>query len=215
MPQVANLPVAPYFFTNAYAGCYPDDVIPMDQRHVFILYDILRAWPFQSALELGSYCGASSTAFVEAINRGSPMQATFCDTQVTDSLMAVLQNCTYQERIGCATIPSWEVLKKEYDFDFVLVDACHDLISVGWEIEQLQRRRPLCIMGHDTSATMNGYEKCEGAQKLRGIFGGCEGYWSLEDNAKREGEKTERGLFFATTNRELFGLAEEVFKKWA
>ncbi len=186
----------------------------MDKRHVYMIYDILRAWPFKSALELGSYHGASSTAFVEAIGQGSPMHATFCEPVITPSLVSVLSSCLYHSRIGVAPIASWDVLAKDCEFDFVLVDACHDLESVKREVEHLTRRRPLCVMGHDTHATESGYPACEGAQLLKGTFANS-GYWWLEDAQKREGEKTERGLFLATTNRELFGIAEKVYEKWS
>lgn len=208
----------PYEFTDAYSGCYTDVAGAMDPRHVFIVHEILRAWPFQSALELGSYHGASSTAFVEAINAGHAMQATFCDVHPRPSLRAVLANGKRNVRLTDA--PSWDVLASFDFFDFVLVDAYHDAESVAKELQCLLVRRPLCIMAHDTNATAAGYPKCEGAALLKKTIAELPGYLSqpfyhcIEDKRVRDRERTERGLFFATTDARLYEGAKQIFARW-
>jgi predicted O-methyltransferase YrrM len=192
----------------------------MDPRHVGIIFDILAAWPFQAALELGSYNGASSTAFVEAINVGSPMTATFCDIYPRASLWDVVRNCKSPDRVRVTKDPSWDVLASFEHFDFVLVDAYHDAEPVAKETELLLTRRPLCIMAHDTNATAAGYEKCEGSRNLKAAIKSLPGYhgerWygCIEDCVKREGERTERGLFFATTDQRLYEVGKRAFRKW-
>jgi hypothetical protein len=44
---------------------------------------------------------------------------------------------------------------------------------------------------------------------------GLRGYRSIEDNVKREGERTERGLFLATTDMELYRRTANVFAEWS
>ncbi len=204
----------PYTFTEAYAGCYQVPSMAMDARHVFILHGILSAWPFWNALELGSFCGASSTAFIEAINGGSKMNATFCDTQVTKSLIDVVENSDDMERVRITPEPSCQVLDSAEVFDFVLVDANHDVASVAPEIERLLIRRPLCVMAHDTNATAAGYVKAEGALMLKRTFEMADDYLTIEDAVNRPGEETSRGLFFATTSPDLHRIAAEIFAKW-
>jgi hypothetical protein len=68
-------------------------------------------------------------------------------------------------------------------------------------------------MAHDTSATAAGYSRCEGAAMLRGVHGRA-GLLLLEDNAKRPGERTDRGLFMATTDEDLHRRARCVFERW-
>lgn len=207
--------IQPYTFSGAYrdAYCIPD--MAMDPRHVFIVHEVLAGWPFKSALELGSFCGASSTAFIEAINRGSQMLATFCDIFPSESLWNVARNATAPGRVRITKSPSVEVLNWTEDFDFILVDACHDLESVKAELAKLIPRRPLCVMAHDTNATDAGWPKAEGARLLRQTFQAMPEYQCIEDAKYREDEQTHRGLFLATSDQRLFDLANGVFEKWS
>lgn len=204
----------PFEFTGAYANCYINPDVAMDQRHVFILYEILSSWPFKSALELGSFWGASSTAFVEAINSGSEMTATFCDINVSNGLRSVMSNCKHQDRVRLAANLSSHVLSSADPFDFVLVDAFHDTASVTPELEQLMIRKPLCVMAHDTNATAAKYPHAEGAEMLKRAFEDLPEYHCFEDCERRAGERTERGLFLATTDVRLFRVACGAFGKW-
>jgi hypothetical protein len=207
----------PYAFTGPYAGGLEFPETAMDKRHIFMLHEILCAWPFKSALEIGSFKGASATAFIEAINRGVGLGesggALFCDVSVSDSLIEVVTSCRYPDRVRITPQPSWAVLDSAEDYDFVFVDAAHDLDSVSVEIKKLLRRRPLCVMAHDTNATAAGYSKCEGAQLLRETFMKQAGYRCIEDCVKRSGERTDRGLFLAT-HGDLFDLATAAFAKY-
>lgn len=205
----------PYRFDLAYARCFAIPEVAMDRRHIFMLHDILCGYPFKSALEIGSFNGASSTAFVEAANAGKLGRATFCDVQVTHSLMCVANNCRNPNRVRITREVSWSLLESAEDFDFVLVDANHDLESVTPEVKQLLRRRPLCVMAHDTNATAAGFPLCEGAALLKNTFMKLPGYYCIEDAKAREGERTERGLFFATTDPALLDLATQVFSNRA
>lgn len=208
------MPPDPYRWDLAYARCYAVPEVAMDKRHVHIVHDILCGHPFKNALEIGSFNGASSTAFVEAINKGSPMTATFCDVQPTHSLMDVARNCRDPRRAKIVGLPSVKVLDGPDDYDFVLVDGRHDAESVAHELMRLIVRKPLCVMAHDTNATEAGYPLCEGARLLKDTFKSMGWSW-LEDNAHRDGERTERGLFFATQNSDLAMHAIDAFARWA
>jgi hypothetical protein len=208
----------PYTFDMAYARCFAIPEMAVDKRHIFIMHDILRSWPFRSALEIGSFNGASATAFVEAINSGEGLgesgHATFCDVQPTHSLKAVAANCKHAGRVTITDQPSHVVLESQYDYDFIFVDGRHDLESVSRELKPLLRRKPLCVMAHDTSATDAGYRLCEGAKLLKDTFKALYGN-HIEDSVLRDGERTERGLFFATNDSELAGRALAAFYRWA
>ncbi len=204
----------PYSFDGAYSGCYSVRPMAMDERHIFIIHEILKAWPFTSALELGSFRGASSTAFVEAINDGASMHATFCDVNLTDELRAVIDHCKHQEQIHLARMPSWSLLRTLKHYDFILVDACHDMASVRKEMDELLLKLPLCVMAHDTNATASGYPAAEGAEMLKREFMKTPGYCCVEDCRVRAGEETQRGLFFATTDPDLYRVGLTAFEKW-
>jgi hypothetical protein len=205
----------PYNFTGPYAGCYAHAPTATDKRHVYMIHDVLMGWPFRRALEIGSFFGASSTAFIEAINAGHGMDATFCDVSISDSLYDVLNHCTAPDRVHMTPQPSWQVLDSNEDWDFIFVDASHDIDTVTLELKRLMRRRPLCVMAHDTSATAAGFSKCEGAELLKRTFQTDPGYLCIEDDAHRPGEATHRGLFLATTSPELYyDTAARVFRDW-
>jgi hypothetical protein len=206
----------PYTFdVPAYQGCYDFAASATDKRHVYMIHDLLMAWSFEHTLEIGCFFGASSTAFVEAINRGSRMDATFCDVSISDSLYTVLNNCQHPSRVHLTPQPSWQVLDSEEPWDFIFVDASHDIDTVTLEIKRLLRRRPLCVMAHDTNATAAGFSKCEGAELLKRTFQTDPGYLCIEDDAHRPGEATHRGLFLATTSPELYyDTAARVFRDW-
>jgi hypothetical protein len=206
---------APYRFDLSYARCFAVPQMAMDKRHIFMLHGVLCGHPFKSALEIGSFNGASATAFVEAINKGVGLGesgvATFCDVQPTHSLMSVVGNCLYPNRVRITGQPSWDVLDSADDFDFVFVDANHDLASVTEELKRLVVRRPLCVMAHDTNARDAGFPGCEGSQLLKHTFGIMPGYYCIEDRKQREGELTDRGLFLATRDAGLYEVAKQVF----
>ncbi len=208
----------PYRFDMAYARCFAVPQMAMDKRHIFLMHEILCSWPFKSALEIGSFNGASATAFVEAINKGQGLGesgiATFCDVSPTHSLMSVAMNCRDVDRVRITPQPSCVVLESQEPYDFILVDGNHDAESVAKELMRLIVRKPLCIMGHDTHATESGYPLCEGAKLLKDTFASM-GWKCLEDSDKRDGEWTQRGLFLATQNDELFARASESFARWA
>lgn len=218
-PGVWPGPLTPYTFEGPYSQCYAVPAMAMDRRHVYLIHDILKAWPFRNVLELGSWMGASSTAFVEAINAGADMVATFCDVSPTDSLWDVVGNCRVPERVRVTADKSWEVLESAEEYDLVLVDANHDIESVRPELERLAVRRPTCILAHDTSATRNGYPKAEGAamlaHELKTTWGYRWGYRCIEDSENRPGEETHRGLLFATNEPGLHRLAMRAFDQWA
>lgn len=183
----------------------------MDERHVYTVFDVLCCWPFMAALELGSYDGASSTAFVEAMNQDLLFNVTFCDVHITPNLERVADGTHLVCNFSC--LPSWTLLEGDTPYDFILVDANHDLDSVSKELTHILRRQPLCVMAHDTNATRMGYPKAEGAQHLADTLRQHPAYQGkcIEDAVVRDGEETHRGLFFATTNQDLYDKARAIF----
>lgn len=182
----------------------------MDKRHIYLMYEILRlGW--NSTLEIGCYNGASSTAFIEALNNGYVKQATFCEVSVRPSLLSVLKNAKDPSKVRLSKSPSWQVLDVAEEFDFIFLDAAHDAESVAIETRKLLRRRPMCLMAHDTNSTAAGFSHCEGALALKEAFYAQDDYLCLEDAVERPDELTHRGLFLATTSVEVYASARALF----
>lgn len=207
-----------YTFDGPYADCYRCPSNCIDKRHAYLLHDILRSGMFCRALEIGCADGASSTAFIEAVNRTTLLRVTLCDVQLTNSLVSVAMNADDTERVIVANKPSTEVLADPQQhggpFDFVFVDGNHDFASVKAEYDLLRVAKPLAICAHDTSATLAGYPKAEGAEYLKRAIALEWGWLTLEDNIRRPDEATERGFFFATPNTEIYRRVKSMFYHW-
>lgn len=208
---------APYEFTGPYAGCYTTPALSLDKRHVFVLYELLRSGLFIRALEVGCANGASSTAFVEAVNRNSQLNVTFCDPVTSQMFLNALNNVDDIDRVQLVQAESQFVLSDAErfggPFDFILLDGDHSEPVVTEEIALIDRSRLLGIAGHDTSATCAGYRKAEGAELLKRTAMFDWGWYCIEDNMIREGEETQRGLFFATPSLSVYKRALATFKR--
>jgi hypothetical protein len=183
----------------------------MDRRHIYILREVLDVG-FELPLEIGCANGASTTAFMEA-HKDCPFKGlTLCDPIITEPVLKMAQEGS---RIRIEQTTSLDALDSFVPFDFICCDGRHDLDYMREEVRRLERRRPRCLMAHDTSATIAGYPHAEGAEFLRRTFATKEGYYALEDNYRRPGEQTERGLFLATTCPNTFQMAKGIFRRWA
>lgn len=213
-----QLPDVPYEFTGPYEPCYRLRENCVDERHVYTIHDVLLAVPFQSALEIGCADGASSTAFVEAMNRRNTLRATFCDLVVTGNLQQVVNNTADKSRAhivaGSSTQVLWNPAEFGGPFDFIFVDGSHDFDSVAAELDAIREFKPLAIMAHDTGGMHYGNPACEGAAFLKRVIAMEWGWYTLEDDLRRDGEETHRGLFFATPSAGVFRRAKSVFRKW-
>lgn len=182
----------------------------IDHRHREWLYAILTSHPFKTTLELGTYSGFSAEAFFKAQESNKDMVCHFCDTEVIPEFTEKLKR--HPERVVFHNKLTLDVLNSDIDFDVVFVDADHRLPAVTQETEVLLKRRPLVVMAHDTNATSAKYLSCEGAAHLKWKFSVEPGYYCLEDGRRRNGERTERGFFFATTDLGILRSAQESLK---
>lgn len=204
----------PYPLDGVYADCFLEPEMAIDRRHIYTIHEILSAWPFQRALEIGCWRGASSTAFIQAINRGATQRATLCDRLIQQQVRRVANTCHQKDKIVVVEMQSWDLLDTPVAFDFILVDGNHTIEAVTPELERLMKRKPACVMAHDTNATKAGYEQAEGAAMLAEAFRALPEYQTIEDCVDRPGEETKRGLFCATRGDALSVVARAAFRKY-
>ena len=178
----------------------------VDRRHTYWLFDVLTSGAIRTTLEIGCLHGATSMAFVEALNRGTLTHATFCDKEILPALRETVAHCKYPGSIRLFEGMSVDLLDKGGSYDLVFLDGDHRLPAVSAELERLLPMKPRCIVAHDTSATAAGFHDCEGPVYLKHRLQGL-GWLCLEDAVPRFGERTHRGMFFATTDPELYEIA--------
>lgn len=185
----------------------------VDRRHIDWVYDLVISGRFATGLEIGSFNGAVSSAFIEAVNQRALGEAMFCDPNTQAGLFRMMSRCRYPERLRTYAGRSVDLLRKGSRYDFVFIDGNHGFSTVWEELELLLKSPPKCLMAHDTSSGAAGIPGCDGAAYLKWRLQTLPGYLCLEDNFLRTGERTERGLFLATTDREVFEMARESLAK--
>lgn len=184
-----------------------DCSMEIDARHAGWLKDIIHSHPFNKLLEIGCYRGYSSKLF-----SGSKGQVHLCDIHLHENLFKVLsqnpQFVFHQKR-------SIELLSEINDFDFIFIDGNHCMNAVKEEVDSILPHMPLVVVAHDTNATACDIAPdCEGPTYLKWKFQTTPGYFCLEDSVKRQGERTHRGLFFATRSPYIYQKAQESLIKW-
>lgn len=185
-------------------GCFPPH---MDARHVELIYRLVSEGLFRNILEIGSWNGYSTSAFVQAQIEGADFKLTVCDIEIRPRLMEVLKKSPAD--VNIRNIQAKEVINEKYDL--ILVDGDHRLFVVAEEIEALLRCRTPNILAHDTSACVPWFD---GSRHLANVFKYHGNYQWLEDNKKRPNEWTERGLFFASKHRSTFGAAKKIWEEY-
>lgn len=170
----------------------------IDLRHLRWLHAVLMSGRFRRVLEIGSYHGYSTTAFLAALEAGKVGEVHLCEPHPTAELLERIAGTgavLHAER-------SVDLLAADADWDFVFVDGDHFEANVKEEARLLIAAGVRCVMAHDTSAASI-YPECDGPQHLKAAFQAA-GYFCCEDSLKREGERTERGMFFAALDRSVY-----------
>ena len=186
----------------------------MDKRHVEVIYEFLMRNDFSRTCEIGSYTGYSTIAFIEALNHGKDFKFHISEPNPTHQLRALISLCTKPDNVILHTQQGVDVLEKWTDFDFVMVDGNHNIEGAGLELLMILRHGIPNVIAHDTNVSkrdaMN--HPCLGSELLGRTLWSHVDYKCIEDKEQREGEKTDRGLLFATINEDTYQIGQEIFK---
>lgn len=196
---------------------FPDDIdlnrMSMDRRHVYWMYDFLLSGKCRRVLELGSAYGCSTMAFVEALSAKQVDEVHLCDPNPQPSLLDIIKG---HKNIHLHTTKSSQLFNGPFkikgDFDFVLIDANHNLESVKADWSYVSSSK--AIMAHDTSALAVGVKYCEGTAWLKNELQSTPGFYCIEDNMPREGERTDRGTLFGTRDLALLEIGRASFTRF-
>ena len=186
----------------------------MDKRHVEVIYEFLMRNDFSRTCEIGSYTGYSTIAFIEALNHGKDFKFHISEPNPTHQLRALISLCTKPDNVILHTQQGVDVLEKWTNFDFVMVDGNHNIEGAGLELLMILRNGTPNVIAHDTNVSkrdaMN--HPCLGSELLGRTLWSHVDYKCIEDKEQREGEKTDRGLLFATINEDTYQIGQEIFK---
>ncbi len=172
-------------------GAVPDTKKPpmsMDLRHVEMLKDLLLATKPAVAVEIGSFKGHSTTAFLKAMEDLPDMQFHIVELAPTPELLKMIEgrkNITLHR-------------KAYWDLDIpgaglVFVDGSHEWPALADTLTCLAQNVPV-IAFHDTQAQAHGIPGCWGSALASKITSSSPSRFWYEDSEKREGEWTHRGF---------------------
>ena len=69
-------------------------------------------------------------------------------------------------------------------------------------------------MAHDTNLmNLTEQSEAEGSKLIAEVLSSHRDYFSIEDKEEREGEQTDRGFFFASTEKENYEIAKNIFEE--
>ena len=88
-----------------------------DKRHIEVIYEFIMANDFNRVAEIGSYSGASTAAFIEALNQGKDFNLHIAEINPTRQLRALISTCKKPDNIILHVQSGEEVLEQEIHID--------------------------------------------------------------------------------------------------
>lgn len=206
--------ISTYDIQSKYKWIPNEDSWGMDVRHILILHNMLLFPYFSKVLEIGTHYGLSTTAFIEAnIKRDDKLEIHLCDIKFEDSARRLCQEIA---NVSLHELRSSDYLQNSPKFDFALLDGSHIAEDVEDEFEYLCLNGIDTLMLHDVNTQLLPENKdtpwYDGPMFLKQKLMASPDWLCLEDSLFREGERTERGLFFATTKKIIYDEASTVFE---
>lgn len=181
------------------------------QRHVDWMFNILITGRFEAALAIGTMPGNVGSAFVEALNRNRLRQAVMCGAEGHPSLARAIGRCREPARLRTVNKSPVEIVQNGVRYDFLFVNGDLRFLAAWEMLEHLLESPARGVMIHGANTATAATADRDGLAYLKWKLQTLTGYQWLEDSLPRGDEKTERGMFFATNDRELFELARDAF----
>ena len=170
----------------------------MDEYHIHLLHAaamLPSSGDENIAVEIGSYRGASTSALIEAINKGALTHLHIIEVCPNRALNRVIESCRFPERVTLHTRPSWELSVPRADL--VFIDGDHKWPAVADTLWALTRGARIICM-HD-SRSWPRLPKCWGAHMGARLLEDVPGRQVFEDAVDRPTMATFRGFFVSAT----------------
>ncbi|TLU81518.1 MAG: class I SAM-dependent methyltransferase [Chlorobium sp.] len=206
-----------YPFFEKYSFLYKKTSWAIDIRHLMVLHNLLMNLDFKKVLEIGCHYGVSSTAFIETLNYKN-IEIHFCDKRLTKSIKVIAKQGMLNGNIFLHQEDSLSFLENQINFDFSFIDGFHISEQLMSEFELLTAVGIKNILLHDTNTylieNINNSIFFDGPPLIAKRLLSSKNWYCIEDKQYREKEETDRGLFFATQNAQIFDMACEIFEYW-
>jgi hypothetical protein len=171
----------------------PGAPMHIDDRHWGVLNKIAMRCS-RNVVEVGCYKGRSTSAFIDAINRGAGFHLHLVEPNPTEQLAQVIALCDVPGRVTLykTKSTSWRLP----DVDLWFIDGDHGWPAALDTLNALVSEARIIAM-HDTRSVRHGLKHCFGAELVADALIACEKRPFWEDAARRAGEWTHRGLFLS------------------
>lgn len=182
----------------------------MDRRHVEMVAAVLHHMRVERAVEIGCLLGRSTVAFHEAKKRGGPLRwVGLCDKEPTPEACRVAGEIA---NAGVVVETFWNYSGMiPWRAECWIIDGDHSPEGALADYRKAVANGASVIVLHDTS-----HKQFSGPRVVADLMRADAKWQTWEDNIRREGEETERGLFIAATPKlpealidELAALAEK------
>lgn len=184
--ELSKVDHSKYEFTRRFYEGLP---FHTDDRHIDILYRLALNCPQNSLIvEIGSYMGATATAYVEAMRVRKDLRLRLYDIKIRKQLSALLKRAQMPDRIEVLEKPIWCHLREPAEL--VFIDGNHEWPALA-DLAICLATGCRVIAAHDTRYQS---KDAHGSRMLGEILRNVQGRQHYEDFKKREGEWTDRGF---------------------
>ena len=201
-------------------SCEHSDWI-MDERHVNIIHNIVMDNNFKTIVEIGSYMGYSTCALLAALDKGKQFNLHLVEPwqyrpEETSNLDEAIDWCTNKESIKIHNLQSdafWSSACPK-DIDLVMIDGDHHIPSASTDFFHVLKNNIPNIISHDSNPPLKRLATAKewGSKIIADILKSHKDFKFLEDKESRAGERTYRGLLYATKEEIAFQRADKIFK---
>lgn len=184
------MPITNIPYAGTIDGAHSNPPWNMDVIHIQQLYRLCERIKPRVVVEVGSYMGASTSAFVEAMRDGYVEQLYCYDIRPTEALRRVVAQAPNDN----AAIYSMPYPESPRYADLIFIDGDHEH-GAGWDaLAAVVMGCPHIVM-HDSNCINVGLG-CRGVARAAGILKQFPNSQHSEDCVNRPSLWTHRGLFY-------------------
>lgn len=171
------------------------DAYGIDLRHRNWLENVLMSGKYRRVLEVGSWKGFSTVAFLKALDAGKVEELHIVEPRPQIELQWRIASAKRRDRVSLHEMKSVQFLDEDTDFDLCLIDGDHSGQVVLAELERLVPAGIGVLFFHDVCAA-NFVSNCDGPQYAISQLQKA-GYMGILDHLHRPDEHTNRGMYAA------------------